>query len=365
MSTVLKDFVIESSTTTGTGDITVTGAVWGLRAFSSVCSVGDKMRVVIKAVDSAGLPTGQFEICDATYSAANTITRDTVLDSSNGGALVNFSAGTKHVYMGFDANRATWQRERLFAARTYYVRTDGSDSNTGLANSSGGAFLTVQKAIDVASALDNNGYDITIRVVAGTYTGSNTLKSFIGSGSILIRGDTADLTSTIISTTSADCFTNLGNGHYGTYKLEYLKLQTTTSGKCIYVGSFGMLKYQNVAFGACASEHIQATGDSTIVCTGNYTINGSAGYHFAAYYGGKINVSGVTITVSGTPAFSGIFAYSWGCSAIYCSGNTFSGSATGKRYAVDYPGLIFTNGGGANYFPGNSAGTTSNGGVYA
>jgi hypothetical protein len=48
----------------------------------------------------------------------------------------------------------------------------------------------------------------------------------------------------------------------------------------------------------------------------------------------------------------------------HINGNTYSGAATGKRYAVATNAVLNTNGGGANYFPGDVAGTTATGGQY-
>jgi len=254
-------------------------------------------------------------------------------------------------------------RELLSADRTYYVRTDGSNSNNGLANTAGGAFLTIQKAIDVAANIDNGGYDVTIMVVAGTYTGANTFKTIFGAGRIVIRGDTADLTSTIVSTTSASCFSTT-NGFSGVYHLEYMKVQTTTSGYCLFVFGGGVVTFQNISFGACAEAHIGVGALAMIKATGNYTISGAATTHISSYDSGALRVQSVTVTVSGTPAFSGQFVEVGRSGGALLNSITFSGSATGKRYNVTLNGVLFTGGGGANYFPGNSAGTTATGGQY-
>lgn len=100
---IIADRVKEQTTTTGTGAVTVTGAMTAFKAFSSVCAVNDTCYITIVAVDSNGSPTGEWEVSLATYSAANTLTRTTVLSSSNANAAVNFAAGTKQVWIDLAA----------------------------------------------------------------------------------------------------------------------------------------------------------------------------------------------------------------------------------------------------------------------
>lgn len=108
MSLIWKDRVAEISTTTGTGAFTLAGALTSYRAFSSVCATNDTVYYVITAVGNGGEPTGDWETGLGTYSAANTLTRTAVLDSSNAGAAVNFSAGTKRVVLSQVAKVVGW-----------------------------------------------------------------------------------------------------------------------------------------------------------------------------------------------------------------------------------------------------------------
>lgn len=100
MAHVTEPRVLETTASTGTGALTLDAAVTGFRRFSSVCSVGDTAICYIEAVNAAGLPTGDWEVCLGTYSAANQLTRTVTLSSSNANAAVNFAAGTKRVGIG-------------------------------------------------------------------------------------------------------------------------------------------------------------------------------------------------------------------------------------------------------------------------
>lgn len=96
---LIHDRVRETSTTTGTGAFTLAGAVTGFRSFSIVGN-NNTCYYCIQAVNSRGVPTGDWEVGIGTYTLVGTVlSRDTVLASSSGGAAVNFAAGTKDVML--------------------------------------------------------------------------------------------------------------------------------------------------------------------------------------------------------------------------------------------------------------------------
>lgn len=101
MALVLKDRVKETSTTTGTGTLTLGGAAAGFQSFSVI---GDGNTTYYAIVDSA---TGDWEVGLGTYtSSGTTLARSIVLESSNSGSAVNFAANVKDVFVTYPAERA-------------------------------------------------------------------------------------------------------------------------------------------------------------------------------------------------------------------------------------------------------------------
>lgn len=280
------------------------------------------------------------------------------LDSAASNALVKFTwANIKASLLSYFEGIF---RTKLSAARTYYVRTDGNDSNTGLVDNSGGAFLTIQKAVDVATALDNNGYDVTIQVRNGTYTGNVVLKPYVGSGKLFLIGNTSTPSSCIISVASGHC---IYGEDAGKWKIGGFRL-AAAAGTCIY--GRGLIQIgiiYSMEYGA-SSRHLFAFLGAEISVEANWLIYGSAPLHMQASYGGKIFAVSRTCTLSGTPNFSTAFAYGQDHGLLQILAMTFSGSGTGPRYVVTGNSVIQTGSAGATYLPGNSAGTAATGGQY-
>lgn len=95
MGLVIADRVRDTTTTTGTGALTLSGtAPTGFRAFASVMATGDTTWYCISSSGGA-----EWEVGWGTLTGATTLTRDVVYASSNAGALVSLSAGTKDVFI--------------------------------------------------------------------------------------------------------------------------------------------------------------------------------------------------------------------------------------------------------------------------
>jgi hypothetical protein len=98
MAFVLADRVRETTTTTGTGTVTLLGAFTGFQSFSAI---GNGNSTYYTIADQNG---SNWEVGIGTYtSSGTTLSRTTVLSSSNSGSLVSFTAGTKDVFVTYPA----------------------------------------------------------------------------------------------------------------------------------------------------------------------------------------------------------------------------------------------------------------------
>ena len=106
MSLILKDRVLEISTSTGTGSFTLTGAQTGYQSFTAIGN-GNTTYYTIQGKNPDGTLTGEWEVGVGTWSTGNTLSRDTVLSNSLGTtAKINFSAGDKDVFCDYPASTA-------------------------------------------------------------------------------------------------------------------------------------------------------------------------------------------------------------------------------------------------------------------
>ena len=123
MPLVLRDRVKETTTTTGTGTVTLAGAVTGFQSFAAIGNANTTYYCI------AGQSGSEWEVGVGTYtSSGTTLSRDTVYASSNAGALVNFSAGTKDVFCTYAATQSVY--EDAAGNVTGYPIVGGSINNT-------------------------------------------------------------------------------------------------------------------------------------------------------------------------------------------------------------------------------------------
>jgi hypothetical protein len=169
MALVFKDRVQETSSTTGTGTLTLGGAVSGYQTFSS--AIGNTNTTYYAIVNDS-----EWEVGLGTVSAGQ-LSRDTVLESSNSNNLVNFSAGTKYVFCTYAADKTVIQ-DASNKVSGYAIE----NSTIGATTPSTGRFTTLV-ATGQSSLATSSG-----NVQIGSTTATEKLD--VSGGGLLVRGTT-------------------------------------------------------------------------------------------------------------------------------------------------------------------------------
>jgi len=298
MAFITADRVKDTSTTTGTGNITVSGsAPFGYRTFSTVLSVADTFYYAIQ-----GQSTAEWEIGVGTYASTNQFARTTVLASSASNSAVSFSSGTKNVFITLAATRTLQlgPSDTLTAGSVPYgtgsalAYTAAGTSGQFLKSNGAGAPTWVTAAgTGTVTSVDVSGGTTGLTTSGGPVT---TLGTITLAGTLAIANGGTNSTATPTA----------GTIPYGTgTALAYSP--TGTSGQVLTSG------------GAAAPTWTTVTGTGTVTSVAQ------------TFTGGLISVSGSPITAAGTLALtvagtSGGVPY-FGSSSTWASSAVLTASA--------------------------------------
>jgi len=303
MAFITADRVKDTSTTTGTGNITVSGsAPFGYRTFSTVMSVGDTFYYAIQ-----GQSTAEWEIGVGTYASTNQFARTTVLASSASGSAVSFSSGTKNVFI------------TLAAART--LQLGPSDGPTaGSVPYGTGSTLAYTAAGTAGQLLQSNGSSAPTWVTAGG-TGTVTSVNVSGGTTGLTTSGGPVTTSGTITIAGTLATANGGTGGTATPTAGTIPYGTGTALAYSAAGTSGQVLTSG---GAGAPTWTTVTGTGTVT-----SVNVSGGTTGLTYSGGPITGSG-TITMAGTLAVAngGTGITSFGTGVATALGQNVSGSGS-------------------------------------
>ena len=168
MAFVIADRVQETCAAPGTGTVSLLGAVTGFQTFSS--GIGNNNSTYYCIADQGG---ANWEVGIGTYSSTgSTLTRDTILSSSNGGSATNFSSGTQSVFCTYPSEKSV-NLDSSGNVSALGTISSGTWHGTTIGISYGGTGGTASPAAGAVAYGNGTAYAFTSAGSAGEFLQSN------------------------------------------------------------------------------------------------------------------------------------------------------------------------------------------------
>lgn len=373
MALVVKDRVRETSSSTGTGTFTLSGAVNGFQSFSVI---GDGNTTYYAIID---LTNNEWEVGVGTYtSSGTTLSRDTILESTNGGSAVNFSAGVKDVFCTYPAERSvdteliqTLNNKTLASPTITGDTTINAQGDLRFADADSSNYVAFQAPATVTT-------NVLWTLPAADGSANQVLKTD-GSGnlgwanagtvtSVDVSGGTTGLTTSGGPVTSSGTVTlagtlNVANGGTGATTLTANNVilgNGTSAVQFVAPGTNGNVLTSNgttwtsAAAGASLSGQTDsATPFETSLGSGAGAVNTGVNNTFIGYEAGNDNTTGTNNTAVG---FSALDVNTTGGSNVAVGANSLGANTNGdSNVAVGQIALQLNTSGGANVALGRGA----------
>ena len=214
MPLVLADRVQETASAPGTGSVTLLGAVTGFQTFAVI---GNGNTTFYTIADQGG---SNWEVGIGTYSTSGpTLARTTILSSSNGGLIVNFSSGTQSVFVTYPSSQSVYEDASgnvsplgTIASGIWQGTTIGvAYGGTGVTSSSGANSVVLRDSNQNITVNRVNQANTNTTAAAGTTTlttASSYIQTLVGTGGQIYKLPDA----TTLTTGVAFLFNNLATG---------------------------------------------------------------------------------------------------------------------------------------------------------